>query len=313
MKDAVITWLLEGDPAIRWQVRRDLLDAPERTLQSEQGRIAREGWGARLLGLQGLDGKWGGGIYTPKWISTTYTMVLLRNIGLPSGHPQAIRACRLLLDLGLWEDGGINYWRRQHDRSETCVSSMTLAMLSWFGLEDPRVDRLAEHVIAQQMADGGWNCQAMPGYGRATHGSFHTTISALEALLEYERFRPARAAAARKAQARGREFLLVHQLYRSHRTGQVAKDSFTRFSFPTHWYYDVLRGLDYFRDAGVRPSDQRLTDALELVEKRRRRDGTWPLQNNHPGRTFFDMETIGEPSRWNTLRALRVLRWAGRA
>jgi hypothetical protein len=162
--------------------------------------------------------------------------------------------------------------------------------------------------MAQQMADGGWNCRTMPGYMGAMHGSFHTTISALEALLEYERFRPERARAARAAQARGREFLLVHRMFRSHRTGAIAKPAFTRFVFPARWHYDALRGLDYFRDAAA-PVDARLDDAFELVEKRRRPDGRWPMQGRHPGKVFFDLEPGGGASRWNTLRALRVLRW----
>jgi len=155
------------------------------------------------------------------------------------------------------------------------------------------------------MADGGWNCRAMPGYGKTTHGSFHTTISALEALLEYERFAPA------KAQARGREFLLAHRLFRSHRTGRVVKTAMTRFSFPPRWHYDVLRGLDYFRDAGAGP-DPRLEDGLRLLEQCRGADGRWLLQNEYPGKTFFRLETVGKPSRWNTLRALRILRWQDR-
>ena len=243
-----LKWLLAGDPAIRWQALRDLKGAAERTVRREQRRVAETGWGARLLSLQDADGRWGGGIYTPKWTSTTYTMVLLRSLGLRSGHPQAMRACRVLLDAGFWHDGGINFWRRQHKRSETCVSSMVLAVLCWFGMDDPRVDPLAEHVAAQQMADGGWNCRAMPGYGGATHGSFHTTISALEGLLEYERFRKS---ARIEGPARGREFLLAHRLFRSHRTGKMVKREITRFSFPPRWHYDALRGLDYFREGGA--------------------------------------------------------------
>jgi hypothetical protein len=188
---------------------------------------------------------------------------------------------------------------------------MVLAVACWFRLDDRRVDQLAEHLVGQQMADGGWNCLATPGYGDATHGSFHTTISALEALLEYERFRPAKADRTREAQARGREFLLAHRLFRSHRTGKVVKPAMTRFSYPPRWHYDVLRGLDYFRDAGADP-DPRLEDGLRLVEQRRAADGRWPLQNEYPGRTFFRLESVGEPSRWNTLRALRVLRWRER-
>jgi hypothetical protein len=299
MSDPIRNWLLAGDPAIRWQVLRT---------PREQRRIAKEGWGAQLLQLQDPDGRWARGIYTPKWTSTTYTLLLLRSLGLAPGNPQALRACRILLDTGFWSDGGINYYPRRYPRSEACMSSMVLAALSWFGLDDPRVDQLARHVIEQQMLDGGWNCRAMPGYGGATHGSFHTTISALEALLEYERFRPRLAAPAREAQFRGREFLLVHRMFRSHRTGAVVKSEMTRFSFPARGHYDVLRGLDYFQDCAA-PRDERLSDAIALVEHRRGSDGRWPLQNRYPGKVFFDMEQVGEPSRWNTLRALRVLRW----
>jgi hypothetical protein len=306
MADPAVRWLLEGDPSIRWQTMRDLTGAAERTVRREQRRVAEAGWGARLLELQDPDGRWAGGIYTPKWTSTTYTMVLLRGLGLPPGHPQAMRACRELLDAGFWEDGGINFWRKRLKHSETCVSGMVLAVLGWFGFDDPRVDRLARHVVEQQMADGGWNCRAMPGYGGARHGSFHTTISALEGLLEYDRSRGG--SATRAASARGREFLLVHRLFRSHRTGAVAKPEFTRFAFPPRWHYDALRGLDYFREAGA-ARDRRLQDAVALVAGRRKPDGRWPLQNRYPGKTFFELEAPGQPSRWNTLRALRVLKW----
>jgi len=308
INNSVLEWLLEGDPAIRWQVLRDLKGSAERRVRSEQWRTCDEGWAARLLALQGADGRWAGGIYTPKWTSTTYTMLLLRSLGLPAQHQQALRACKVLLDTGFWNDGGINFWTLNQKRSETCVSSMVLAVMCWFRFDDSRVDRLADHVVGQQMADGGWNCRAMPGYGEATHGSFHTTISALEALLEYERFAPAKAQAARAAQARGREFLLAHRLFRSHRTGRVVNSAMTRFSFPARWHYDVLRALDYFRDARAEP-DPRLEDGFRLVEQRRGADGRWPLQNEYRGKTFFRMETVGAPSRWNTLRALRVLHW----
>ena len=308
MADAVLEWLLSGDPAIRWQALRDLTDAPPRTVAREQRRVAKEGWGARLLALQDAGGRWSGGIYTPKWTSTTYTMMLLRSFGLPPRHRDALRACRILLDAGFAADRGINFYPRVYSRSETCISSMVLSMVCGFGLEDSRVDPLADHVIAQQMPDGGWNCRAMPGYGGATHGSFHTTISALEALLEYERFRPERAQAARDAGERGREFLLLHRMYRSHQTGAVAKSEFTRFFFPPRWHYDVLRGLDYFRDAGA-PYDPRLEDALQLVEQRRGRDGRWMLAPPYRGKVFFELEPAGAPSRWNSLRCLRVLRY----
>jgi len=306
--DTVVQWLLAGDPAVRWQTLRDLSETAERTVQREQQRVGEEGWGARLLALQDPDGRWGGGVYVPKWTSTTYTMLLLRGFGLSAKHPQALRACRVLLDTGFWDDGGINFWTPYRKGSETCVSSMVLAVASWFRFDDARVDHLAGHIVGQQMADGGWNCRAMPGYGTATHGSFHTTISALEALLEYERFRPAKARDAREAQARGREFLLVHHLFRSHRTGRVVNAAMTRFSHPPRWHYDVLRGLDYFQDADAH-LDRRLEEALGIVERRRDATGRWRLQNEYRGRTFFRLEGVGQPSRWNTLRALRVLKW----
>jgi hypothetical protein len=306
--DSVFGWLLEGDPSIRWQALRDLQGASPRTVRREQARVAAEGWGSRLLQLQDPDGRWAGGIYTPKWTSTTYTMMLLRSFGLEPRHPRALHACQVLLDTGFWHDGGINFYAHRMERSETCISSMVLALLCWFQLEDPRVDRLAEHVVAQQMADGGWNCRATPGRSGATHGSFHTTISALEGLLEFERFRPGRAAAARQAQARGREFLLLHRLFRSHRTGEVVKAAMTRLAFPPQWHYDILRALDYFRASGAAP-DPRLSDALELLRKKRTAEGFWLLENTYPGKTFFALETKGRPSRWNTLRALRVAGW----
>ena len=308
-EDAIIGWLLKGDAAIRWQTLRDLTGASDTRVKREQRRVAREGWGSRLLARQDSAGRWAGRLYTPKWTSTTYTMVLLRGLGLEPEHPRALRACEVLFDAGAWTDGGMNFWQARHERSETCVSSMLLSIASWFHFDDPRVDRLAEHVLGQQMADGGWNCLATPGYGKATHGSFHTTISALEGLLDYTRFRPSQSPRMREAQQRGREFFLAHRLFKSHRTGKVVKSEMTRFPYPPRWHYDVLRGLDYFRDAGA-GWDARLGDAIQLVHKRRRADGRWSLDRGYPGRTFFRLERVGGPSRWNTLRAMRVLRWA---
>jgi hypothetical protein len=232
--DALVEWLLEGDPSIRWQTLRDLGSAAEPQIRREQNRVAKEGWSARLLGLQDPDGCWAHGLYTPKWTSTTYTTLLLRGFGLPGKHAQVLRACKILLDRGFWNDGGINFGTMRK-RSETCVSSMVLAVASWFQFEDERIDQLAEYLIEQQMPDGGWNCRATPGYGEATHGSFHTTILALEALLDYERFRPRKSKRAHEAQGHGREFLLAHRLFRSHRTGAVVKTDMTRFHYPPRW------------------------------------------------------------------------------
>jgi hypothetical protein len=309
-RDAVLDWLLAGDPAIRWQALRDLLDAGERTVARERRRVAREGWGARLLALQSADGRWApgksgdGGLYSPKWISTTYTLLLLRDFGLPPGNGQARRACALLLDHGLRRDGGINYgaWG---SRGETCITGMILSLLSYFELEDPRLETIATHLLREAMPDGGWNCQRPRG---ATHASMHTTISVLEGLRHYEVHRRRDLKAVRAAQRRGREFLLAHRLFRSHRSGAIIKAEFTRFAFPPRWHYDILRALDHFRAVGA-PRDPRLQEAVAIVERARHDDGRWRLPRGYPGKTWFELEPVGAPSRWNTLRALRVLRW----
>ncbi len=307
--DDMIRWLLKGDPAIRWQVQRDLLGADQRTVQREQRKVAREGWGARLLARQDREGTWAGGessdggLYSPKWISTTYTMLLLRDFGLPAANRQARKACRLLLDGGLQRDGGINYgWR---GRSETCITGMVLSILAAFEYDDDRLDTLADHLLDQQMPDGGWNCRRDHG---ATHSSVHTTISALEGLRLYELHCGRKVRAIRAAQRRGREFLLVHRLFRSHRTGEIIKPIFLRFSFPPRWHYDILRAFDYFQAVGA-PCDPRLGEAIDLVRAAQREDGRWPLENRYKGKTYFELERLGAPSRWNTLRALRVLKW----
>ena len=300
----VIQWLLAGDPAIRWQTLRDLTDSSPRDIRLEQERIPREGWGAKLLALQDRSGKWANGIYSPKWTSTTYTMLLLRDFGLAPADSQAHKACQLLVDRGFYHDGGINYFASLN-HSETCVTGMILSVLAYFHYSDDRIHSLADHLLDQQMPDGGWNCQSYRG---ATHSSFHTTISVLEGLRDYEKFQPQNVAEIEQAQQRGREFLLIHRLFKSHRTGKVARPDFTRFSFPPRWHYDILRALDYFQECQAE-KDARLSDAIDIVLKRRTREGAWLLQNRHPGRAFFEMEQVGEPSRWNTLRALRILKW----
>jgi hypothetical protein len=301
--DPVIAWLLAGDPAIRWQALRDLVGAPDRTVERERRRISRDGWGARLLAKQHPAGTWARGLYTPKWISTTYTMLLLRDFGLMPSNRQARRACALLLDGGLQRDGGINYdWR---GRSETCISGMVLSLLSYFGSEDDRVATVAEHLLREQMPDGGWNCQRDFG---ATHSSVHTTISVLEGLRCYELQHRRHVRTVGAALRRGREFLLAHRLFRSHRTGTVINPVFVRFAFPPRWHYDVLRALDYFQAVHA-PRDGRLAEAIDLVRGCCSEDGRWALQHAYRGKTYFELERLGAPSRWNTLRALRVLKW----
>jgi hypothetical protein len=308
-----IDWLLDGDPAIRWQTLRDIVGASDRVIARERARIAREGWGARLLAEQNPRGAWAGGrsldvgLYTPKWISTTYTLLTLRDFGLPSENRQARKGCTLLLDRGLQPDGGLNYgdWAKWSRRSETCVTGMVLSILSYFKLKDARLSTIVDHLLAQRMSDGGWNCRRLYG---ATHSSVHTTISVLEGLRQYEVNRGLKLAAVRHAQRRGREFLLMHRLFRSDRTGKIIKPEFIRFSFPPRWHYDILRGLDYFQAVDA-PRDRRLREAVDIVRSRQRADGRWPLEYTYSGKTYFEIERVGAPSRWNTLRALRVLKW----
>lgn len=303
--ESIIQWLMEGDPAVRWQVQRDLLDADPKTYQAERDRTADEGWAAQFLSLQDPGGTWGEGWYGPKWISTNYTLLTLRYLGLPSEHPQALRGCEILLENGYRAiDGGMNFVKSM-EGSETCISGMGLSLLAYFRYQDERVHHIAEHLISEQMSDGGWNCESWRG---ATHSSFHTTISVLEGLHEYEKAYPENAGPLRAAQAKAREFLLIHRLYRSHRTGEIVNDKMTRFHFPPRWFYDVMRALDYFQAVSA-DRDPRLEDAIALLNKKRRKDGLWPHYRGHSGRTFFEMEKAGGPGRMNTLRALRVLRW----
>ncbi|MEX1254531.1 MAG: hypothetical protein WEE64_09330 [Dehalococcoidia bacterium] len=310
-QDGTVQWLLDGDPAIRWQTLRDLVGAPEPATDRERRKVAGEGWGARLLAEQDKDGRWGRGpssqlsLYVPKWTSTFYTMLLLRDFGLPGQNPQAKRGCRELLDGGSQSDGGL--WYGGSGRSETCVTGMGLSILSYFQYGDDRLDAIAGHLIEQQMPDGGWNCRRPRG---ATHASVHTTISALEGLRHYELHRGRQTRDVQLAKRRGREFLLDHRLFRSHRTGDVIKPVFTRFAFPAHWHYDILRALDYFRAVNA-PRDERLAEEIDIVRSTRGDDGRWSLQQVWQGKTHFQLERRGQPSRWNTLRALRVLKWWG--
>lgn len=303
-RDPVLSWLMEGDPSIRWQVMRDLLDAPRAEWLAEQACTTRHGWGARLLARRDDTGRWTPRFYGKKWISTTYSMALLRRLGLPRDNPLAAGTCLIFLDEGLRRDGGIDP-SVSLKRSETCVTGIVLALLSRFDVVDPRRERLIDYLLDEQMEDGGWNCLRFTG---SVHGSFHTTINVLEGLREYADAVGLRKPETLAVEARAREFFLEHRLYRSHRTGEVANPAFTRFAFPPRWHHDLLRTLDYFGASGAK-YDERLEDPIGLLKKKRRSDGCWVLQNRHPGRTFFELEKPGKPSRWNTLRALRVLRW----
>jgi hypothetical protein len=302
----VTEWLLDADPSIRWQVMRNLTGEPADVVAAERARVATVGWGARVLALQGDDGQWGGGTYSPKWISTTYTLLLLRLLGLDPASAEAQAAVSRVRDGVFWGRRGNPFFG---GATETCVNGMVLALGAYFGETGEHADRLLERLLDEQLDDGGWNCEAPR---RSQRSSFHTTILVLEGLLEVERSvspEPPIARSIATARVRGEEYLLERRLFRSRSNGEVINPVWTRFSFPPQWHYDVLRGLEYFRAAGAAP-DARCAEAIELVNDRRRSDGRWPLQHTHRAKTHFEMEEgDGKPSRWNTLRALRVLRW----
>lgn len=308
----VIDWLLDADPAIRWQVLRDLADAPPDEVAAERARVAREGWGAELLALQAADGTWDGGAYRPAWCdddkpwydawtATHFVLTQLRDFGVDAADPAVARAIGLVRDNVRWEANDNPYFAGE---IEPCINGLLLANAAYFGQSG---DAVVELLVAGQLADGGWNCWA--AYG-ASVGSFHSTLCALEGLLEWERAGGS-SEAVTAARHRGEAYLLERGLYRRLSTGEVADPRFTLFSFPPYWYHDVLRGLEYFRRAHPAP-DARLADAIALVAARADDEGRWPLENVHQGATHIQMEgPEGFPSRWNTLRALRVLRWAG--
>lgn len=307
---AIVAWLLAGDPAIAWQTERDLLSLPAGRYERTRLRVAEAGWGARLLSRRAGDGSWGGGAYTPKWTSTFYTLQLLALLGVGGEQRECVASCRSLLDQGVQESGSVRLWKSAP--ADTCVTAMLLATSCAFGLHgDERARRMVRWLLDQQMRDGGWNCRWQRASAPPTHASFHTTTSVLEALHAWRSHAPSPPPQVERASAAGRDFMLEHHLYRSHRTGKIARAELTQLSFPHWWKFDVLRGLDHFRQADA--WDERLADPLELLLRRRGADGRWRLPRQHPGRVWFRMETTGQPSRWNTLRALRVLDWASRA
>ena len=317
MTQSVIPWLLDGDPAIRWQVMQDLSGAPPEEVAAARARIATEGAGARLLALQGADGSWAGTQWNHGWDSTMHVLWLLRELGLDPASDEARRAVGLVRDRVTWRgwdwDGT---WRGREFRGnpffagevEPCINGQVAASGAYFGQD---LQRIIDRLLAEQLTDGGWNCEAPD---RSTRSSFNTTICVLEALLEYE-LAGGRRPEVTEARLRGQEYLLERRLFRRRTTGEVIERDrksgapWTRFSFPTWWHYDVLRGLEYLRRAGATP-DERVAEAIELVESKRDADGRWALENQYPGTMAVEVdEGEGRPSRWNTLRALRVLNW----
>ena len=308
---AVLDWLLDSDPAIRWQVLRDLVHADPEVVAAERAKVATEGWGARLLALQGDDGQWDGGACFPggwdwritdqgqPWTSTLPTLQILWEFGIDPRDERVRGAVARAHEGSRWEYNGERFFDGE---VEPCINGRTVGIGAYFG---QHVDALVERLLGERLADGGWNCEAENGSVRS---SFHTTLDVLEGFLEYER---ATGGSPRLSEARrgGEEYLLERHLLRRKSTGAVADPAWLQFSFPVHWHYDVLRALDYFRSAGAAP-DPRMAEAIDLVRSKRQPDGTWLLENTHPGKVHFVFEDgDGRPSRWNSLRALRVLAW----
>jgi hypothetical protein len=302
-KEPVVDWLLDADPSIRWQVMRDLIDTPAEIVDAERSRVALEGWGARLLDQQRSDGQWGDGISTPFWWSNMYSLVFLRDLGLDPASARARHAIDLVRSNVTWgpEFGDSPFFEGE---VEPCINGRVVALGAYFG---ERSDRLVDRLLSEQLADGGWNCEAERGSVRS---SFHTTICVLEGLLAFEQAFGVTSAVT-DARTRAQEYLLERRLLRRLSTGDIIEPAWMQFAFPTLWHYDVLRALDYLRAAGVQP-DPRVEEALAIAIERSQGDGRWLLEVRHRDTLHEELAgTVGAPNRWITLRAMRVLKWYG--
>ena len=301
--DPVIDWLLDADPSIRWQVMRDLTDTPREIVVAERAGVSSEGWGARLLDQQRADGQWGDGVAVPFWWSNMYTLVFLRDLGVDPASERVRTAIDRVRDHVTWgpEFGNSPFFEGE---VEPCINGRVVALGAYFG---ERSDRLVDRLLGEQLADGGWNCEAERGSVRS---SFHTTICVLEGLLAFEHAFGAAATVA-DARRRAQEYLLDRRLLRRASTGEIINPAWTQFAFPPLWHYDLLRALDYLRAAGV-PPDSRVDEAVAIVVERRQQDRRWRLDVRHRNTLHEELAgEVGAPNRWITLRALRVLDWHG--
>jgi len=299
----IIEWLLKGDVSIQYQVYRDILDSNRKDLRS---RIENEGWGKNFLSRQKPNGHWGHRFYQPKWTSTHYTLLDLRNLNLSPDHKIVRESIKKILITSKAEDGGIQLGPSTSQFSDVCVNGMFLNYASYFQTPEKELESIVLSILNEKMPDGGFNCRSTRG--SVKHSSLHSTISVLEGLHEFliaDYTYMKREVA--KAIECAEEFILIHKLFKSDRTGDIIHKDFTKFSYPCRWKYDILRALDYFRKAH-RKWDERMTEAIEVIFDKRNKNGHWNMQAAHPGQIHFEMEKAGQPSRWNTLRALRVLK-----
>jgi len=314
----LLDWLLDTDPALRWQVERDLASAPPEVWGATRARIATEGFGARLLALQDLDGQWAGGAYFPSdfefnvpeaaedagqpWTATTSTLNTLREWGLDADALAG--TADLLAANSRWEYDDLPYWDGEVD---CCINAYTLANGAWLGAD---VSGIAQWFLDHRMADGGWNCEWVDN---STRSSFHSTLNSLRGLLYYEAATGGSDALLRSARRAGEEYLLERRLLRTLSTGELVGPWVAHFAYPFRWFYSVLKAAEHFRAAalsdGIAP-DPRLADAIEVIRADRQPDGTWLQGRRHPGRVWFEVDVPpGEPSKWLTFYGTRVLSW----
>ncbi|MCL2640943.1 MAG: hypothetical protein FWD53_08880 [Phycisphaerales bacterium] len=290
-------WLMQGDPAIRWQVMRDLLNKPAAQWKPEQAKVATEGWGKKLLDFRDPAGTWAGGIYTPKWTSTTYTLLLLRDMGIPRNTPACHHAAAQILNGKITPETWENL--------DLCISGMYLALLTYFNVHNNQTENIVHQLLKQQLPDGGWNCQQRKR--TVHHSSLHTTINVLDGLTDYAELHRKKNTKVAKPIAHAHEFILQHRLFKSDKTNQIIHPTFTKLAFPPRWHWDILRGLTLLRRLNIR--DNRMQDAIDLLRSKRLPTGQWKLEHHFKGKEFFKLEKLNQPSRWNTLRAMRVLQW----
>lgn len=300
---SVIPWLLSGDISIEYQTQRDLLDAPAERLKEYRNRIASEGWGGRILEKRDTDkGLWGNGYYSPKWISTHYTLLELKNMGISPETPAYLQSSELLLKR-MWQDEAK---KRAKNPSDLCVAAMVLSICCYTKMQSQKLFEIIDYLLDKQYPDGGWNCHWTKG---DTHSSLHTTLSVLEAFRDYQN----NGYSYRLEEIKSRvpeawAFILKKKLFRAVHSGEIIDAKMLMLSYPCRWKYDILRCMDYFAEVKA-PYDDRMDEAIDSIVAKKRKTNHWPVQQKYAGLIHFEMEKTGSDSRWNTLRVLRVLRF----